>query len=187
MLPFLPRPIISIFPLPQSLAPHNAALARSHGAELSAGVALPVPRMDAGSEGSRIPTASVAGWTLGCSVGEPVCPLLPAFPPALGQPLTPQRWAGVWGDTPRRAASPRRVRCHRGSNPRAALPASVSPFAAGVRWDSLSLAPQGCCSPTTPGLGCARVWVQPWHAEKQPIQHWRRSRFYTAQQSAWRK
>lgn len=97
LLPFLPRPIISIFPLPQSLAPHNAALARSHGAELSAGAALPVPRTDAGSEGSRIPKASVAGWTLCCSLGEPVCPLLPAFPPAFGQLLAPQRWAGVWG------------------------------------------------------------------------------------------
>ena len=92
---FLPGPIISIFPLLQSLAPRNAALARSHGAEPSARAALPVPGTDAGSEGSGSPAASVAGRAPRCSPGS--LPAAARFPLALGRPLAPQRWAGVWG------------------------------------------------------------------------------------------
>lgn len=99
--PFLPRPIISIFPLPRSLAPRNAALARSDGVELSAGAALPVPRTDAGSEGSGSPMASVAGHALGCGPARCCC-----FPTSSWAAAHPAAMGWALGGTPRRAALP---------------------------------------------------------------------------------
>lgn len=69
-LPFLPRPVISIFPLPWSLALRNAALAHSHGVELSARAALARAEDGHRSRGHRDPR---------------------------GERGTLQRWAGAWG------------------------------------------------------------------------------------------